>query len=187
MDLLRPVLHFSAVMSRTLSFITQHFLFVFVSPILSVSAITFLQPSSWSPEAPSCSSSSLVSYFNCLQPRREQRQFCVPSPCQTGGPPISGGSSNQEMEMSLRCITSQKSTCWVEYTHYSLPVASTCFPPLRCIYGYQPPLFKMFEGEVSVLSAHVISILPAGIFEQPAFIQSQDIRGQQILIAPQLL
>ena len=44
----------------------------------------------------------------------------------------------------------------VEYSHNTLPSASTGLSPFQCAYGYQPPLFPANEEEVRVPSAHAM-------------------------------
>eukprot|EP00064_Thunnus_orientalis_P022156 superscaffoldBa00007233_g22342 len=66
---------------------------------------------------------------------------------------------NQELETSLRCLTSQSPNTWsrwltwVEYAHNSFPCSSSGLSPFMCAYGYQPPLFPALEKEVSMPSA----------------------------------
>lgn len=65
---------------------------------------------------------------------------------------------NQEMETSLRCISSRnprswsQQLLWVEYAHNTLPSSATGLSPFQCSRGYQPPLFPEQELEASVPS-----------------------------------
>ena len=66
---------------------------------------------------------------------------------------------NQELETTLRCLTSDnpstwsRKLLWVEYAHNSLPTSATGLSPFQCSLGYQPPLFPDQEREVSIPSA----------------------------------
>ena len=69
---------------------------------------------------------------------------------------------NQELETCLRCLVSQNPTTWsrklvwVEYAHNTLLTSATGMSPFKCVYGYQPPLFRETEKEVTVPSAHAL-------------------------------
>ncbi|XP_036003961.1 uncharacterized protein LOC110367566 [Fundulus heteroclitus] len=70
---------------------------------------------------------------------------------------------NQELESSLRCLTSTNPTDWstflpwVEYAHNSLVSTSTNHSPFEASLGYQPPLFPADEKQITVTSvAHHI-------------------------------
>ena len=80
----------------------------------------------------------------------------------SGFHPQSNGQSerfNQELEKSLRCMTSRnprswsQQLLWVEYAHNSLPSSATGLSPFHCVYGYQPPLFASQEANASCPSA----------------------------------
>lgn len=66
---------------------------------------------------------------------------------------------NQCLETGFQCVSSQNSTSWskmiiwIEYTHNTLPSASTGLTPFQCVYGYKPPLFPELEQAVNVPSA----------------------------------
>ena len=90
------------------------------------------------------------------------REFCsllgATASLTSGYHPQSNGQAermNQEMETTLRCMTSQNPSSWsqhllwVEYAHNTLTSSATGLSPFQCAYGYQPPLFPAREGEAS--------------------------------------
>uniref|UniRef100_A0A8C6KJR4 Gypsy retrotransposon integrase-like protein 1 n=1 Tax=Nothobranchius furzeri TaxID=105023 RepID=A0A8C6KJR4_NOTFU len=67
---------------------------------------------------------------------------------------------NQELEASLRCVTSSNPSDWslflpwVEYAHNSHVSSATGLSPFEVSLGYQPPLFPADEKDISVTSVH---------------------------------
>lgn len=65
---------------------------------------------------------------------------------------------NQELESSLRCLTSTNPADWsifvpwVEYAHNSHVSAATGRSPFEVFMGYQPPLLSAEEGDIAVTS-----------------------------------
>lgn len=84
--------------------------------------------------------------------------------CLTSGyHPQSNGQTerlNQELEATLRCLTStnppdwNKYLPWVEYAHNSHVSSATGLSPFEVSLGYQPPLFEADEKDISVTSVH---------------------------------
>lgn len=65
---------------------------------------------------------------------------------------------NQELESTLRCITSHIPSTWAsylpwfEYVHNTLTSSATGLSPFEASLGYQPPLFPEQEAELAVPS-----------------------------------
>ena len=98
------------------------------------------------------------------------KAFCRALNCSaclsSGFHPQSNGQNerlNQEIEATLRCLTSSNPKAWapllpwVEYAHNSLVNASTGLSPFMCSLGYQPPLLSSDHAQVKVPSvqAHI--------------------------------
>jgi len=95
------------------------------------------------------------------------KAFCSALNCKSsltsGYHPQSNGQTermNQQLESTLRCLTSNNPTdwsqyiTWIEYAHNSLKSASTGQSPFQVSLGYQPPLFPADEREISVQSVN---------------------------------
>ncbi len=67
--------------------------------------------------------------------------------------------ANQDLERALRCLAFRNPVSWslqltwIEYSHNTLPVASTGMSPFECSIGYLPPLFPSQEPDAAVPSA----------------------------------
>ncbi len=67
--------------------------------------------------------------------------------------------ANQDLERALRCLAFRNPVSWslqltwIEYSHNTLPVASTGMSPFEYSIGYLPPLFPSQEPDAAVPSA----------------------------------
>lgn len=96
---------------------------------------------------------------------QEWRAFCTAlgaKACLSSGyhPQTNGQTErlNQELETTLRCVTSNNpaSWCshlpWIEYAHNSLVSSATGVSPFEASIRYQPPLFPEQDAELAVPS-----------------------------------
>lgn len=72
----------------------------------------------------------------------------LPSPVQWSDRMIQRGSGEGDLVSCFPHSFTLEQTVWVEYTHNSLPCASSGLSPFQCVYSYQPPSFAALEKEV---------------------------------------